>query len=309
VFVTSASAGLLTASVSAHQPKVQPNASAQDGYPGTLCFFSKALPAMNWSQLAAAVKQMGFGGIDLTVRPEGHVSPERVVNDLPRAHAAITAAGLELPMITTALTSSDEPGAEPILSTAGKLGIPFFKPGYYQYKLIDVRRELEEAGRNFTNLATLAQRYGVQTGCHNHEQYIGAALWDMGRYIDPLETRWVGYYFDARHATAEGGAGSWKSALHLALPRLKMVAVKDCYWQKSARSWKLINCPLGEGMVDWHSIFAALARSGFRGPISLHMEYEIPGSTSAEKQDNTLAAAQKDLSFLKRRLADAYSAS
>ena len=45
----------------------------QRPFTATLCFFSKPLPQMDWRRLAQAVKRMGFGGIDLTVRPGGHV--------------------------------------------------------------------------------------------------------------------------------------------------------------------------------------------------------------------------------------------
>ena len=93
---------------------------------------------------------------------------------------------------------------------------------------------------------------------------------------------------------AEGGGAGWKVALNLAAPRLKMVAIKDCYWEKNPRGgWRERFCPLGEGMVDWKYFFGALAKSGFRGPLSLHIEYEAP---------DPLEAAGKDLEFLNRGL-------
>jgi L-ribulose-5-phosphate 3-epimerase len=44
------------------------------GFNGAICLFSKHLPAMDWARLAQAVKKLGFGGVDLTVRPGGHVA-------------------------------------------------------------------------------------------------------------------------------------------------------------------------------------------------------------------------------------------
>ena len=38
----------------------------------------------------------------------------------------------------------------------------------------------------------------------------------------------------------------------------------------------------------------------FAGPISLHLEYDIPGSTAAERTSKTVAAAVKDLAYAKR---------
>src|SRR5689334_4801339 len=114
-------------------------APAANGFNGTLCLFSKHLPEMNWQQLAQAVKKLGFGGIDLTVRAKGHVLPARAAEDLPKAVAAIRAEELSVPMITTELTSASDPTAKPILQTAGKLQIPYCKPGYWKYQFVDVR--------------------------------------------------------------------------------------------------------------------------------------------------------------------------
>ena len=262
---------------------------------------------MDPSRLAQNMKRVGYDGIDLTVRKGGHVLPERAAEDLPKAVAAILKQGLEVPMITTELVSAADPTARPILSTAGRLSIPFFKPGYYKYDFVDVRRELQRAGDEFRRLAELGKGYGMQVGFHNHEGYVGAALWDIATVMDSLDPKWAGYYFDVRHATAEGGVGGWKIATNLVAPRLKMVAVKDFYWEKTpGKGWQQRNCPLGEGMVNWKYYFKALARTGYHGPISVHLEYEIPGSTTGAKEDNTLAAAQRDLAFVKARLSEAY---
>lgn len=281
---------------------------AGGAYAGKICLFSKPLPAMDWRRLAQAAKRIGFGGIDLTVRPGGHVRPELAAGDLPKAVAAIRDEGLEVPMITTALTSAADPTARPILSTAARLSIPFFKPGYYEYKLVDVRRELAEAGAQFRGLVDVASQCGIQAGYHNHEEYIGAPVWDMASVIEPLDPQWAGFYFDPRHAVAEGGVGGWKIAANLVIPRLKMVAVKDFRWEKTAKGWVDENCPLGEGMVDWKYFFRALAKSGFQGPISLHLEYEVPGETPEAREENILAALSRDLQFLQARIHEAYGA-
>src|SRR5580693_4071157 len=154
-----------------------PASGAQGGerrpFRGTICLFSKPVPQLSWRELAQSAKQAGFGGIDLTVRPEGHVLPERAATDLPKAVAAIRAEGLAVPMISTALVTADDPTAKPILQTAHNLSIPFVKPGYYHYKFVDVLAERNDAGRKFRGLAELAERYEIQLGYHNHTDYIG----------------------------------------------------------------------------------------------------------------------------------------
>jgi sugar phosphate isomerase/epimerase len=283
-----------------------PNLTFANSFKGTLCLFSKHLPQLNWQQLGQTVKKFGFGGVDLTVRPQGHVLPERAAEDLPKAVAAIREAGLTVPMISTGLLSAKEPTAKPILQTAGKLRIPYCKPGYYKYAFANVRNELDKAMTDFTSLAELSQECGVQLGFHNHEGYIGAPLWDVASVIDGMQPKWVGYYFDIRHAVAEGGGAGWKIALNLVAPRIKMIAVKDSYPEKTSKGWKQKNCPLGAGAVDWKAYFATLKQANFHGPISLHIEYDIAGKTPAERDDNTMGAIQRDLEFLKARVNEAY---
>ena len=285
-----------------------PRSNPGDSYTGTLCLFSKPLPDMDWRRLAQAAKSVGFGGIDLTVRQGGHVRPERAAEDLPQAVEVIREEGLDVPMITTELTSADDPGARAILSTAAELSIPFFKPGYYQYKMVNVRRELEVAASRFRGLVGLSKQYGIQAGYHNHEECIGAPVWDMASVIETLDPKWAGFYFDARHAVAEGGVGAWKIATNLVMPRLKMVAVKDFWWEKTRTGWAARNCPLGDGMVDWRYFVKALAAGGFQGPISLHLEYEVAGENSAAREKNILAALDRDLRLLKALLREGYGA-
>jgi sugar phosphate isomerase/epimerase len=283
-------------------------------YRGVFCFFSKPAPQLTWPELARSAKSAGFGGIDLTVRKAGHVLPDRVTQDLPKAVAAIREAGLEVPMITTELLSADDPAAEPLLSAAGELSIPFIKPGYYHYEFVDVRKELEAAGERFRSLVALAQKHGVQVGYHNHSGNIGAPVWDMARVMDGMDPKWAGYYFDLQHATSEGGVAGWRIAANLVMPRIKMLAVKDFYWQKTETAgWREKDCPLGQGMCRYKDFLKTVAQAGFHGPISLHLEYQTPGvsdeqgiALSRDKIDAVMAQGKENLDILKALMREAY---
>jgi L-ribulose-5-phosphate 3-epimerase len=298
---TAAVAGALAAvsprSLFAQQPRTAP----------PLCFFSKPLPQMDARRLGRALKSLGFSGVDLTVRPGGHVDPARVAADLPPFVATLRQEGVDVPMITTALVAESDPAARPTLETAARLNIRYYKPGYYQYQFIDLRKELDAAGQQLRGLAGLSAQIGIQLGYHNHAGNVGGSIWDIAATIDSLDAASAGYYFDVRHAVVEGGDGGWRTAFLRAAPRLKMIALKDFFWEKTASGWRQRHCPMGEGMVDWKTFFAMLAKSGFRGPASLHIEYEIPGATAAAREERTLAAAARDLAFVNTRIAEAYS--
>jgi sugar phosphate isomerase/epimerase len=65
---------------------------------------------------------------------------------------------------------------------------------------------------------------------------------------------------------------------------------------------------LGEGVVRWSEFFAMLAAKPFEGPISLHIEYNPGGKTKAARLENSLAAAERDLKFLRQKIVEAYGA-
>ncbi|MFZ1942438.1 MAG: sugar phosphate isomerase/epimerase family protein [Acidobacteriaceae bacterium] len=295
-------------------PVTPAEAAPRAPFRGTLCLFSKPVPQLSWRELAQSAKQAGFGGIDLTVRPEGHVLPERAAIDLPKAVAAIRAAGMEVPMISTALVSADDPTAKPIFETASKLGIPYIKPGYYHYKFVNVIDERNQAGRKFLSLVELAQKYQLQLGYHNHTDYIGAALWDIAPVIEPLDPRWCGFYFDLGHASVDLGENGWKVATNLVLPRLKMVGAKDFTWQpRGPHSWHAEPCPMGQGITPWREFLEILAQSNYHGPISLQQEFTIPGVTDHEgialsraAVPQVMASAKTNLDYLKSLLRDTY---
>lgn len=252
-----------------------------------LCVFSKHLPQLDWKQLGQKARELGFDGIDLTVRPKGHVLPERVAEDLPKAVDAIRESGVSVPMITTDITSLADPSARPTIDTMRRLGIGLLKPGYWRYSPEkSALQSIAEARLGFRGLLALARRAGVSLGLHNHSgPYVGAALWEYREMLMEADPRHAGYYFDPGHATMEGGVGVWRVSLELASPRLKMVAAKDAFWERQNGRWRPRWVPLGEGMVDWKSCFDQFARARFAGPISLHVEYPSPNIQDALARD------------------------
>lgn len=272
--------------------------AGSEGKRPALCIFSKHLAQFQNEQLARKAKEIGFDGVDLTVRPKGHVEPERAAGDLPRIVEILREAGLSVPMITTDLTSPAHPTARPILSTAAKLKIPFYKLGYWYYRERDPETVLAEVKPALDGLVAIARQYGIVTGFHNHSDlYVGSAVWDIRELIRDLDPKWVGCYFDPGHATIEGGLGGWQESLRLVMPRLKMVALKDFYWEKGDGRWRPRWCPMGEGMVNWPKVFAAFASARFDGPLSLHVEYEAK---------DELAAMARDVEFIRKQMQQAW---
>ena len=191
------------------------------------------------------LKELKIAGPDLTVRPGGLVLPEQVAEDLPKAVSAFRDAGLTVPMISTGLRSGSDATASSTLTTAGKLGIRYFKLGYYQYDdATRWRPQLDATRKELESLLAISRRAGLVAGFHNHSgPFVGGALWDSWDLLEAIDQPGIGFYFDPAQATIEGGNHAWKLGLARLAPRLIMVAVKDFVWEKTNGEWRTVGSP------------------------------------------------------------------
>ena len=267
-----------------------------------LCLFSKALHSYPFAELPEVATKLGLDALDLTCRPEGHVLPERVADDLPRAHELLKSAGIGIPMVTTSVTDADKGNAEAIIKTAAGLGIRYAKLGYYPYgDLRKIHGTLADVKARLRDVAALCKQYGVRAGFHNHSgNTVGAAMWDVWHLIHDLDADAIGSYFDVGHATVEGGYGGWRIGLNLLMPRIIMVAVKDMAYRKDPeRGWRPHWGPLGQGMVRFTETFKRLKEQGFAGPVALHKEYGHYAAPIGSKQDQeNLTEVRQDIVFM-----------
>jgi len=292
-------------------PAAEPGKAARPVKPvdERICLFTDHLDDFGYSyaDVAKMLAPLKIAGPDLTVRGGGLVPPDRVVEELPKAATHFADQGMTIPMITTSLTKPGDPAARPTLATMNKLGIRYYKLGYYHYhELADWKADLAATRDELAGLLELGKEFEVYAGFHNHAGAgIGGALWDAWELLEPLDRNAVGFYFDPAHASIEGAKHAWKLNLQRISSRLAMVAIKDYVWEKTAKGWQTRWCPLGEGMVDWPEFFRQLSRFPFPGPLSIHIEYDPGGATRTERIDKSLAAAHRDVAFVRKHLAGA----
>ncbi len=80
------------------------------------------------------VAEMGFYGVDLTVRKDGQVQGESVKTDLPTAIASIKKNGIKCSKISTRIESVNNPLDEDIIIIAAAQNIKYYRPNWYRYK-------------------------------------------------------------------------------------------------------------------------------------------------------------------------------
>ncbi len=280
-----------------------------------ISIFSKQLQWLDYDEMAAVAAEMGFDGIDLTVRPQGHVLPERVEDDLPKALEAIQKTGLKVYMIATSITSADDPFTENILKTASSLGIQHYRTGWMFY---DESRPVEDTisliQQRMSGLAELNEKYSISGEYQNHSGiggsgiYFGGSIWDLAEVLKNLNSPWMGSQYDIYHATVEG-ANAWPVGLQLISPYIRTLDVKDFQWSKKDGKWSSEGVPLGEGMVDYAKYFGLIRKYNLNCPLSIHYEYPLGGAENGAKKlkmerETVLGYMRKDLATLKKYLSE-----
>ena len=258
-----------------------------------MCAFTKFLQDQSYPELAATIKELGFDGIEGTVRKKGHVLPENVERDLPKMVKALEAQDLEVTIMASDVLEVDDL-SERVLKTAADLGIKRYRMGFYKYAPDrPVLEQMEEIRPKLDDLVALNEQLGMQALYQNHSgaKYMGATLWDLHELIKDQPVEQIASAFDIRHATIEAGL-AWPVLYDLMRPNIGAIYVKDFDWDGP----KAKHVPFGTGRVD-PKFFKMVAAEPFVGPYSLHVEY-----LKVEGVQANIDALRRDFAGLKQAL-------
>lgn len=262
--------------------------------------FTKELQSLSYEETAEVVSKMGWDGIECPVRSGGHVEPERVEDDLPRMVDALRKRDLDLHVIATGIRSLSDPYTERVLRTAGRLGIRYYRMGWWKYNFSrSIQKQLDDIVPQLKDLAALNAECGITGIYQNHSgsNYVGAPLWDIYELVSRVDSDYVGCHFDIGHATVEGGF-TWQINYERIKKYIRAVIVKDFKWSyASTRFGDVEWCPLGDGMIKME-FFKLLKDSDFNGPLTMHFEYHVEGE-GRQRIDNWIMAMTKDAEVLR----------
>ena len=182
-------------------------------------------------EVAEAAIEMGFDGVDITVRPyPGHVDPAKVATDLPPFVKTIRKHGLQVVTMTCPITDADSPNAEQMLATASSLGLTHYWWGTFRYEQgKPIQAQLEALKPRVEKLAALNAKYKMKAMYHTYSGNgtVGAAIWDFLSVLRNFDPAQVGFHYDIGHMTNAGGNGTWALNLRAAGPYIAGVSAKD----------------------------------------------------------------------------------
>ena len=274
--------------------------------------FTESFQSLSIPKTCEVFNDIGLSGLDLTVRNGGHIQPANAAAELPTAHVAATSAGLDIPMLTTGINSATDSHAREILSQCDKLGIRKIKLGYYRHTTSKpIADQLDFVRKSLDAVIKMCGEYDVLPCMHVHSGPIlpanGLALYDLLKTHDP---KTVGAFCDPMHFAMTGGSGSWRQAMELLRPWIKLTSIKNFWWVKAApgnrgeQRWRPVKCPVSDGIMPMQDYVSELKRNGYTGIYTLHSEY-IGGSVYKQfTLQDCINQTKADLAYMKSIMAD-----
>lgn len=258
---------------------LNPLSRCDNNPPLEIYLFSKCLQFLDYDGMSVAAKHMGFDGLDLTVRPKGHVLPENVNQDLPRATEAMKKHGLATKLFTTKVLDINDPVQYNVLAQASKHGYTHYRTGWYKYDTKkDISGQVDYALGKLQEIATASKELNLNACYHNHSgHYLGTGIWDLFAILNTIDNPRIGAQYDIMHNVIEGGK-NWEVGFNLIRPYINSIVLKDFIWEKSDGKWDRKYVPMGTGMVDFKKYFSLLKKHEINVPVSIHMEYDLGGA-------------------------------
>ena len=267
-----------------------------------LILFSKLFKDMQVDELITLAHDVRVDGFDLCVRPGYPINPDNAGVKLVEAVKSFRQAGLDVPMVTGNfdLLLPDHPTAEPILSAMDQADVRLIKLGYFIFDPItqDYWKEVDHIRQAFEHWTRLAQRYNVRICYHTHcNRCMGLNAGTLAHLLRGFDPQYIGAYLDPCHLAIEGEEFAYALAImkdYLSIMGLKEILITraECK-DHGIKATHMV--PAGEGLVDWTTVFADLARVHFQGPMSVHCEFETA-------EEDFIPAVKREVAFFRTHM-------
>jgi len=236
-------------------------------------------------ELGRHVADLGFGGIELPVRPGYQVEPENVSQGLPKAAKVLEEFGVRIASVAG-------PTDERTIAACGEVGVPIIRicvsigPEGYLATEAAMRRR-------FDALLPALEKHGVAIGIQNHcDRCVGSAV-GTRRLVEPYDPACVCAVWDAAHCALAGEPP--ELAADILWSHLRLVNLKNAFWRRltgpeaEVVRWGHYWTSGRQGLASWPKVASELKARGYQGDVCLTAEY------SDEESVNRLVA--EDLMF------------
>ena len=172
-----------------------------------LCLYSDQLMRIGYHEMGQFLVMLGFDGVEITVQTGGHVPLEGDIDlHLERSIEAMTGAGIEVPVVSTSLTTATNKTIQTVMWWASEMGVPIFRPGHWKIQDGNVAASAMTAQREISWLAQLGRSTKLSVAIHNSTaDFVGSNVAELNALIRPFDPL-IGFDFDIGYATAMSDA-------------------------------------------------------------------------------------------------------
>ena len=226
----------------------------------------------------ALVKKFGFDGAELMLEAEGELGLTSSKDDIVKVGRAAADAGIELYSVTTGLyweysmTSPDKAerekaksvakkqieaaallGCDTVLIVPGATGVDFAP----SLGVTDYSDAYERAMEAIKELAPFAEEHKVSIGVENVWNKFLTSPLEMQRFIDEVDSPFVGSYFDVGNVLVNSYPEHWIRALGAGIKKVHFKDFKRCVGTLDGF------CDLLAGDVDYAAVMQAFRAVGY----------------------------------------------
>lgn len=230
-----------------------------------ISIFTKPWKTLQSDALCMLVKDLGFDGIELPVRPGCQVEPEHVADGL--LEFAELAKTYELTLMSVAAKATEQ-----VFAACSKAGVPLIRimlssdleEGYMASEDVWVE-ELRAAD-------LLCAKYGVKLGVQPHYGAGISSTMELRHLLERANCAHVGAIWDAAHSALAGEVP--EQALDIIWDFLLLVNLKNAYYKKEETgAFRPYFTTGNDGAADWSAILRYLKKRGYAGDLCMPAEY------------------------------------
>jgi len=236
--------------------------------------FTKPWPDLALGDLAAKVRQLGFDGVELPIRPGFQVEPDGAGKGLARAVQAFANEGLRVASVATEPTPS-------LIDACGIAGVPIIRICVSVGRDDDYLACEAVTRRRLDDLVKPLGEAGVKVGVQNHYGDSVSNAMGVRHLIEAYDPAVVGAVWDGAHCGLDGE--SPRLAADILWSHLCLVNLKNARWERAgsdrfdAARWHAVFVPGREGLCSWPEVLDQLHRRGYEGDVCLTAEYsDVP---------------------------------
>lgn len=221
-------------------------------------------------QMAQTLDEIGLD-LELTLRKEGHITPEKAPDELPIMAAALAKKKRRILWVAMDTVRPDEPHWEKALRTAKALGVPQYRHRGFRYaKGKPLKAQIADFHSMAKEFAAANKEIGIQAvyQIHAGQAMAGSAAWDLDLILGDIDPKYFGVAFDTQHVMMEQTM-AWPNAVEILAPRTVALCVKSFKWDGD----KTTEVPLGQGKVKKTIVDQVIAAHGGPLPVCIHIEH------------------------------------